>query len=171
MTGNFIGDFVKGNKYKQYPKHIRNGILLHRKIDAFTDSHEHFRAIVKLLQPEFGRYSAIIADMYLDHLLAINFKRYSGNSLLIFSIKFNIIVLSNYFYLPKKVKGFIFHFTFTNRLYKYKSLKGLKESLQIMADYKISALEPDKIIAFFELNSANVEKNFHYLMQDLISLK
>jgi acyl carrier protein phosphodiesterase len=169
MTGNFIGDFVKGNKYNQYPPHIRNGIILHRKIDAFTDSHEDFKSIVKILQPEFGRYSAIIADMYIDHLLAIHFKQYAGNSLFIFSMKFNVIVLCNYFFLPKRVKRFIFHFTGTNRLYKYKTPKGLQESLQIMANYKIPQLNPDKSITFLKSNLKLIEPFFHLLMQDIIN--
>ena len=38
LVGNFIGDFIKGNKYASYPVDIQNGILLHRKIDSFTDA-------------------------------------------------------------------------------------------------------------------------------------
>ena len=37
--GNYLGDFVKGNQLDKYPKGIRDGILLHRKIDHFTDNH------------------------------------------------------------------------------------------------------------------------------------
>ena len=37
--GNFIGDYVKGSKYLEYAEKIKKGILLHRKIDSFTDSH------------------------------------------------------------------------------------------------------------------------------------
>lgn len=30
MVGNFIGDHVKGSKYKEYPTTIATGILFHR---------------------------------------------------------------------------------------------------------------------------------------------
>ena len=37
--GNFIGDFVKGNKLEEYDQEIQFGIRLHREIDSYTDSH------------------------------------------------------------------------------------------------------------------------------------
>ena len=37
--GNFIADHVKGKAYLDYPETIQKGILLHRKIDHFTDQH------------------------------------------------------------------------------------------------------------------------------------
>jgi len=40
QIGNFIGDFVKGNQFNDFPEGIRNGIILHRSIDHFTDNHE-----------------------------------------------------------------------------------------------------------------------------------
>jgi acyl carrier protein phosphodiesterase len=41
--GNFIADHVKGKAYLEYPEIIQNGILLHRKIDYFTDQHPIFK--------------------------------------------------------------------------------------------------------------------------------
>jgi len=40
IIGNFIADSVKGSDYKNYSKSIQQGIILHRAIDTFTDSHE-----------------------------------------------------------------------------------------------------------------------------------
>ena len=37
VTGNFIGDFVKGNDYLNYPEGISRGIKMHRFIDEYTD--------------------------------------------------------------------------------------------------------------------------------------
>lgn len=53
QVGNFIGDFVKGKNYQQYPEKIREGILLHRQIDTFTDSHPMHHETVNLLRPVF----------------------------------------------------------------------------------------------------------------------
>ena len=39
IIGNFIADHVKGKAYLDYPETIQKGILLHRKIDDFTDRH------------------------------------------------------------------------------------------------------------------------------------
>jgi len=169
QIGNFIGDFVKGNHYEKYPLHIKRGILLHRKIDSFTDSHQIVKETIVLLRPTFGRYSAIILDMYFDYFLALNFSNYHSKiSLNLFSLRFYFYIILHYNHLPPKVKGFIFHFIFTDRLSKYAKLDGLKSSLQIMSDYKIKALDPEKTILFLIQNHADLEKNFHLFFTDLI---
>ncbi len=167
--GNFIGDFVKGSNYNNYPVGIRKGILLHRKIDNFTDSHSVVKETVSFLKPTFGRYSAIILDMYFDYFLAIHFSNYhQKKSLKVFAFQFYISAIINYNQLPIKVKGFIFHFIFTNRLSKYSKLEGLKKSLQIMANYKITALKPDEAIDFLIENHDELEQQFHLFFPDLI---
>lgn len=169
QVGNFIGDFVKGSQLNSYPERIRQGIRLHRKIDSFTDSHEVVRETVAFLRPAFGRYSAIITDMYFDYFLAGDFHVYSPHkSLKCFSLKFYISVLIRYRYLPQRVKGFIFHFVFTGRLTKYAHPEGLRDSLEIMARYKVAALEPERISAFLLENHDELRKRFHLFFPDLI---
>jgi len=169
QIGNFIGDFVKGSHFNDYPNGIRDGIILHRKIDSFTDSHALVNETVVLLRPTFGRYSGIIADMYFDYFLAVNFKTYSHRkSLQVFSHRFYFFAFLNYRYLPHKVKRFIFHFTGTNRLYKYGSLDGLRRSLEIMAIHKISAIDPDKTIAFLVDNREVLEYKFQRFFPELV---
>ena len=67
-VGNLIADRVKGNTLDGFPPVIQKGILLHRKIDHFTDHHENFKACVQLLFPVYRHYSRVIVDMYFDHL-------------------------------------------------------------------------------------------------------
>ena len=169
QIGNFIGDFVKGNRLNTYPEHIRVGIVLHRKMDTFTDSHEIVSETIALLRPAFGRYSGILVDMYFDYFLANNFTKYAPQtSLNRFAYRFYFSSLINYKYLPDRVKGFIFHFIFTNRLGKYASLEGLKRSLEIMSIYKVSAINPGKTIDFLIQNHDELGKRFHQFFPELI---
>lgn len=168
QIGGFIADFVKGNKSNTYQPEIWDGIVLHRKIDSFTDSHPIVREMIDNMRPEFGRYAAIVLDMYFDYLLATNFYRYSNQSLWCFSVQFSANTLLYYFSLPKKVRGFIFHFILSNRLYKYSKIAGLKESLYIMSVYKIESLEPEKCINYLLKNNAELENNFLMFFDELI---
>lgn len=168
QIGNFIGDFVKGSKFEAYPKNIRAGILLHRKIDEFTDSHVVVRDTIELLRPTFGRYSGIVVDMYFDYFLACHFIKYSSVSLNCFAYKFYFSALLHYKFLPKRVKNFIFHFIATNRLRKYATIEGLRDSLQIMANYKSSAIIPETTIQFLMENKEEIETRFHLFFPDLI---
>ncbi len=70
LLGNFIGDSVRGSEFANLPPGVQRGVLLHRQIDQFTDTHPVFRALYKLLRPYFGRYAAVVGDVFLDHFLA-----------------------------------------------------------------------------------------------------
>ncbi|HEV7767384.1 MAG TPA: ACP phosphodiesterase [Thermoanaerobaculia bacterium] len=81
LIGNFSGDFVKGPIGNRFTPGIRDGIAQHRSIDAFTDSHPSTAAIRRVLTPEHGHYSRVIADMFFDHFLACDFETYAGEPL------------------------------------------------------------------------------------------
>ena len=67
-----MGDFVKGSDYENYPIEIKNGILLHRQIDSFTDAHPIVLKSKKRLHTHYGHYSGIVVDIFYDHFLAKN---------------------------------------------------------------------------------------------------
>jgi len=169
QVGNFIGDFVKGRKHEEYPKEIQMGILLHREIDKFTDCHPLFLETTELLRPTFGRYSGIIADMYFDYLLASDFKRYNkSRSLTLFAANFYLSAIIYYKWLPDRVKGFIFHFIWTNRLKQYSTYEGLEYSLRIMSHYKSSAINPELSISFLKDNEEVLRSRFNLFMPQAI---
>lgn len=161
QIGNFIGDFVKVNAHSKYPEGIASGILFHRKIDHFTDKHPATRQLKELLQPQFGRYSGIIADMYFDYFLAVHFNEYSDKSLRWFTIRFYLYLLIYYRHLPKKVKNFVFHFIFSDRLSQYATIEGLRSSLEIMSYRRIPSRNIDVIISFLKDNYKQIESIFN----------
>ena len=81
LIGNLSGDFVKGPLGDRFPRGIHDGIMQHRRIDAFTDSHPAVAAFRRVLTPEHGHYSRVIADMFFDHFLACRFDEYAGEPL------------------------------------------------------------------------------------------
>ena len=115
QLGNFVGDAVKGSSYKNYPPDIAKGIQLHRAIDDYTDRHPAVCEVVHRLQPEFGRYSGVLLDIYFDYLLASRFESFSGVSLRRYTRTFYLSLLINYRYLPLRFKRFIWHFKAQNR--------------------------------------------------------
>jgi len=81
LIGNLAGDFVKGPLGNRFPPAIHDGIMQHRRIDAFTDSHPAVAAFRRVLIPEHGHYARVIADVFLDHFLACRFDEYAGEPL------------------------------------------------------------------------------------------
>lgn len=70
LAGNMISDFVKGKKQYEYSEGIRNGILLHREIDRFTDSHPATKAMMSFFRPSYRLYAAPLTDIVYDYFLA-----------------------------------------------------------------------------------------------------
>lgn len=148
QVGNFIGDAVKGSSYNNYPPTIREGILLHRAIDSFTDNHPIIKETIGSLRPHFGRYSAILLDIYFDYLLASRFSEFSAVSLKKFARRFYFALIRNRRHLPDRIKRFMWHFIGSNRLNKYATTEGIRESLGIMVHYKNIAISPDEAIRY-----------------------
>lgn len=141
IVGNFIADYIKGKSYLKLPEKIQTGILLHRQIDTFTDSHMKSAEAKQLLRPEFGLYSGIIVDFFYDHFLATYWNKYSDESLRSFSKRTHAILLSHFGVLPRRVQGFLPFLIQNRRLESYATIDGITDSIRIMSKY--SSL-PDK---------------------------
>jgi len=103
--------------------------------------------------------------MYYDYLLASDFERYSnGQSLAKFSRNFYLSALLYYRWLPKKVKGFIFHFIRTNRLKEYATYDGLQYSLEIMSVHNSPAINPTLGIEILATNETQLRTLFEKFM-------
>lgn len=76
LLGQYMGDYVKGRRYDDYPRKVREGILLHRFIDFTTDSSNLTEDIRGVLRVDLGRYNGIALDVYFDHFLAINWNTF-----------------------------------------------------------------------------------------------
>jgi acyl carrier protein phosphodiesterase len=132
MVGNFIGDYVKGKQYLQYPEKVQAGILLHRQIDSFTDHHPVVRECGRRFKINYGLYSGIVTDVIFDHFLAIGWQNYSVYTLRQFSKHAHAVLLSNFLLLPVQVKLFLPFLVQHKRLESYAGLEGIYQSLAIM---------------------------------------
>ncbi len=104
LIGNFIADFISNKEVRQYGPEIQKGILLHRKIDSYTDNHPVVRQGTHRLQPNHHKYAPVVIDILYDHLLAKNWNRYQGQELTEFSQEVYAILENRMEELPKKLK-------------------------------------------------------------------
>jgi len=86
LTGNMISDYVKGKKKFNYTDAVQQGIMLHRMIDTFTDSHEATARAKEVFKPSVGLYAGAFVDVAYDHFLAKDNSVFnSGEALMAFS--------------------------------------------------------------------------------------
>jgi acyl carrier protein phosphodiesterase len=142
-TGNFIGDWVKGNAYKKFPEDIQKGILMHRFIDSFTDTHPTVKQSISRFHSKYHKYSGIIVDILYDHYLAIDWNKYSDVSIRQFSSQLNCGLKLNMEYFSPEVREFFPKFIKNRWMESYVSLDGIRKVLQGMS--KHTSL-PDKAV-------------------------
>ncbi|WP_282123495.1 acyl carrier protein phosphodiesterase [Algibacter mikhailovii] len=130
--GNFIADGIKGKRYKEHPQEIQKGILLHRHIDTFTDSHKTVRQSTKRLHNKYGHYSGIIVDILYDHFLAKNWKKYSDTPLENYADTFYNSLKKHYDLLPLRIQNMMPYMLAGNWLLSYASIEGIGEVLDGM---------------------------------------
>lgn len=133
--GNFMADSIRGNTYKKYPKEIKKGILLHRFIDSFTDTHPIYRLSKHRLHEKYGHYSGVIMDIFYDHYLAKNWSNYSSETLEEYVERFYKLLKENHHLLTDRVKGMMPYMIEQNWLVSYATLEGL-EKIMIQMNHR-----------------------------------
>lgn len=167
LVGNFIGDYVKGKNFQNYHREIAQGILLHRQIDTFTDSHKKHKEAKQFFRAEFGLYSGIIIDFIYDHFLARNWNNYSEITLRSFTKRTHAVLLSNYRDLPARVQGFLPFLIQNRRLESYASVNGIIESMKIMGKYSSLPSKSEQARIILERNYDLLEENFNQFMPEV----
>ncbi len=133
LLGNFIADSVKGSDYKNYAPEIQQGIILHRQIDTFTDTHLIVEESKKRLREKYHKYAAVIVDIYYDHFLAKNWSNYSNIPLHDYAQNVYRLIEKNKDILPEKSQHFTKYMVHYNILEAYSRLEGIDQVLKGMA--------------------------------------
>lgn len=133
MVGNFIGDFVRGDLENKFEKSIINGVILHRDIDNFTDSHPVVKEAQKILKPHYGHYSLVITDMFFDYFLSVFWSQYDHRTLYEFSQYVYKILDEHKNILPNSFLPTFTDMKRQNWLICYGSIEGMKSALTEIA--------------------------------------
>ena len=129
LLGNFMGDQVKGRDLSRFSNGIKKGILLHRRIDHFTDTHEVTAKTRKALHPSMGKYAGVVLDVFYDHFLAINWLAHHSDALEEFVLRTYDLIDQRSEELPEKTK---YLFRFMKRqdwLNSYVQVDGIERAL------------------------------------------
>jgi acyl carrier protein phosphodiesterase len=79
--GNIMADFLRDVDKSILPEPVQEGIILHQRIDSFTDSHPRVRELRDLFSPQRKRFSGVVLDVVFDHFLIQHWDKYSVEDL------------------------------------------------------------------------------------------
>lgn len=166
IVGNFIADHVKGKVINNYNVEILKGIKLHRRIDAFTDSHPIVRESTGRLKEQFGRFSGVIVDMFYDHFLAKNWNDYSEVPIKKFTAGIYRVMMNHFMILPPKTRRILPFIMADDWMASYANLEGLNMALTGMSrrtnfnsgmEHAVEALKKDYSLYKDEFSAFFVE--------------
>jgi acyl carrier protein phosphodiesterase len=109
LLGSLLGDFVKGpldsaHSRARYGSEVMRAIVLHRRIDSFTDAHPVVRQSRCRISRERRRVAGIMIDIFYDHFLARYWDEFHPRSLAGFSSHFYQILLRRRRELPERLQ-------------------------------------------------------------------
>ncbi|MBC7451585.1 MAG: DUF479 domain-containing protein [Cytophagales bacterium] len=133
MIGNFIADSVRGKELFQLSPEVQKGIQLHRFIDHFTDTHEVIHEAKLVIAPYFGKYNAVVVDIYMDHFLAKDWELYSDVSLVDYASSVYALLVTNKSDLPQRVQELLPYMIRQDWLSNYANFKGIEQVFRGMS--------------------------------------
>lgn len=166
-AGNFLGDFVKGKKYENYPAGIKQGILLHRAIDSYTDHHPLVLQSKRRLYSRFHHYSAVLVDIYYDHFLALHFHEFHSRPLPEFCQEVYDILDQHKDQLTETALFVLPFLKRDNWMLNYRSLEGVDRACKGIARRSTYASQMEKGLAGLQAHYASLERDFRIFFPDI----
>ncbi len=155
--GNFMADGIRGKDYLRFPEEVKKGILLHRKIDSFTDEHLIYRKSKHRLHAKYGHYAGVIMNIIYDHFLAKNWERYSNESLANYVNDFYQLLDDHFGILTEKTKNLLPYMKHNNWLIYVKNIKQTCLPAPIIPKQKLhrpeAAFEVRKALVIVDVNA------------------
>lgn len=170
LIGNFIADHIRGNEFDEYSTEIQEGIKLHRNIDVFTDTHEHFKLSKRLFYDGFEKYSGILIDIYYDYFLAKNFETITQQNLFVYSQNVYSTYDSYKEVLPKSSVNFL-HYVLENDIYcAYADINGIEKVLYHLSHRIKHGVMLNKSVSLFSKHEKELKQHFDIFFNDAINL-
>jgi acyl carrier protein phosphodiesterase len=133
MAGSLMPDLVRGRLPVDLPADVLRGVVQHRRLDALTDSSPIWHEPRLLLRERHGRLAGILLDVFLDHVLAVEWSRHHGQPLAEFvSGAYGQLALARAL-MPPPMPQIVATMTREDWLGGYASIDGMRRTLTRMS--------------------------------------
>lgn len=132
LAGNFMGDFIKGkNILNQFPEPIKDGIILHRSIDFFTDTNPITQKASQPFREDYRLYSGAFIDIVYDHFLANDLSVFlTDEKLFGYTQSIYNALDENKKYFPESFERVFPYMKHQNWLYDYRLKEGVQRAFR-----------------------------------------
>jgi acyl carrier protein phosphodiesterase len=169
MLGQFIADDIKGKRYLEFEERVQQGILLHRFVDHYTDTHPVCLELRAAIRPDLGLFSSIAIDVIFDHFLSIHWHKYSDHNRNDF-IQSMYKSLHGYQSTMNEKRKYLYNKMVEHDwLSRYNTLDGIELTLTQMSNRISGSEKLLKAMEILEKNKKIFEESFEIFFPKLIS--
>ncbi|HVS33782.1 MAG TPA: ACP phosphodiesterase, partial [Thermoanaerobaculia bacterium] len=169
LLGNIAGDFVKGPLRDRFSQSIRAGIMQHRHIDEFTDTHPDVASFRRVMTAEWGHYSRVIADVFFDHFLAGDFELYAGEPLDAFLVRTYALLDPHVERMPGRLRLVYPRMRDEGWLLSYRRLEGVHAALYHMSRRFSRQPRLERATAYLTHSRSELHGHFASFLPDVIA--
>ena len=169
-VGNLLGDFVTGRPESlrgNFPDAVLHGIVRHRAIDRFTDSHRITLDLKAFIAPGRRRFAGAITDIIHDHFLTRHWAAHSAVPLAEFTAACNAALTEYAGILPPELRDSLEERIADNWLGRYGSDAGLDHVFQRVSRRRPGFAPIHDAIDDLTAHREVFEKAFHEFFPDL----
>lgn len=133
LIGGFIADGVRATEFSGYSTGVQAGIVRHREVDRYTDTHAVVARSKQRLRPRYGHYSAVIVDVFYDHFLARDWRHYCDEPLADYADRIGRTLTAHEHTFPYRAARFLRYMNAQRILTRYATLEGIERALTGLA--------------------------------------
>jgi acyl carrier protein phosphodiesterase len=168
MLGSLLGDFCKPGHTDEFSAETDREIVIHRKVDAFTDSHPLVLSAKALFGTETRRFAGISLDVFYDHVLATSWAAYCDEPLETFIADYYQMLIRRRGTLPARADIAASYMTDQDWLGSYRQFDGVRIALERIS--RRLSKHADRLVASFDdlaTNYAALTDGFHLFFPQL----
>ena len=168
LLGALMGDFVKGPLEGRYPPAIHRSLILHRRIDTFTDAHPVTAASRARVGPERRRFAGIMVDLFYDHYLARHWDEHTSEPLTAFTARVYALLERHRSVLPERLRWIAPRMAESDWLGSYAQVASIhvaldRMSLRLKRENRLAGAGSE-----LESNYTGLEADFRAFFPDLV---
>jgi acyl carrier protein phosphodiesterase len=170
VAGQYLADSYKGNRYRKLPGPIARGVILHRHIDSFTDTHEGLGLLRSELRHAAGKWSGPALDVLCDHMLTLQWESLGDGKVLDTFIERNYEILSQYRHLcSERGRYMLDAMRRHNWLNMYRTPAGMQQIFEGMSRRLAEADGLKLVMKVFEQSENQFIEVFNAFFPELVS--
>lgn len=171
QLGNLLADPLKGRAWLTSSALHKEGLVMHRSIDSFTDSNQHVKNS-KLQLGKKGHLKGVVIDMAFDYLLLKNWEQFATVPRRAFIDNFYEESIASLSQLPANASTFINALVTNDILSSYSTLDGLAQAFERI-DKRLSSrvLAKESTSDYFPILESKIfmiEKDFLLFFPQLV---